>query len=379
MRILVLIHEYPPVGGGGGRVAQDLCQRLAAAGHEMHLLTAQCGDLPVLEEQEYLTIERLSSWRREPFRADLRAMSGYVFAALRRGLSLIKQWKPDVIHAHFAVPAGAAAWTLSVLTGVPYILTAHLGDVPGGVPEKTGKWFRWIYPFTPPIWRRARQVIAVSSFTRQLALQSYPDVPVEVIPNGVDLDVFDPGEITLQDPPRLVFAGRFMAQKNPLQVVRALAAVRDLPWQCEMLGDGPLMEAVKQEIEAQDLQGRIYLQGWVTPEQVLQAYARSDILFMPSLSEGLPVAGVQALAMGLALVVSRIGGWADLVEEGQNGFMIPVDSPAGYARALQDLLGSPDKLLAARHASRRLAGRFDLARIAEAYERILCLGDQHPQ
>lgn len=370
MRILVLIHEYPPVGGGGGRVAQDLCQRLAAAGHEIHLLTAQCGDLPALETQGNLTVERLPSWRREPFRADLKAMTGYVLAALRRGLGLVKSWKPDVIHAHFAVPAGAAAWAISVLTGTPYILTAHLGDVPGGVPEKTGKWFRWIFPLTPPIWRRARQVVAVSQFTRQLARQSYPDVAVEVIPNGVDLKALDPGEIILQHPPRVVFAGRFMPQKNPLQVVRALAAVHDLPWQCEMLGDGPLKGAVQQEIAASGLQERIHLGGWVTPEQVLQAYARSDILFMPSLSEGLPVAGVQALAMGLALVVSRIGGWVDLVQEGQNGVMVAVDEPAGFSAALRDLLGSPEKLSAARHASRRLAERFDLARISEAYERL---------
>jgi len=379
MRILVLIHEYPPVGGGGGRVAQDLCQRLASNGHEIHLLTAQCGDLPALEEQDGLVVERLPSWRREPFRADLKAMAGYVLAALRRGLSLARRWKPEIIHAHFAVPAGAAAWLLSVLTGIPYILTAHLGDVPGGVPEKTGKWFRWIFPFTPPIWRRAGAVIAVSAFTRQLALQSYPDVPVEVIPNGVDLKALDPGEMALQDPPRVVFAGRFMPQKNPLQVVRALAAVRDLPWQCEMLGDGPLMEAVQQEIAACGLQERILLRGWVTPEQVLQAYARSDLLFMPSLSEGLPVAGVQALAMGLALVVSRIGGWVDLVQEGQNGVMIPVDVPEGFADALRELLGSPEKLYAARQASRRLAERFDLDGITEAYERIFRSGDQHPQ
>ncbi|MCC6146743.1 MAG: glycosyltransferase family 4 protein [Anaerolineaceae bacterium] len=371
MRILVLIHEYPPVGGGGGRVAQDLCQRLASAGHEIHLLTAQCGELPPLEKQCGLTIERLPSGRREPFRADLRAMTGYVVAALRRGLRLAKQWKPDVIHAHFAVPAGAAAWPLSILPGTPYVLTAHLGDVPGGVPEKTGKWFRWIFPFTPPIWRRARSVIAVSGFTRQLALQSYPNVPVEVIPNGVDLQVLDPGEIALQDPPRIVFAGRLMLQKNPLQVVRSLAGVRDLRWQCEMLGDGPLMVAVQAEIAAHGLQDRIVLRGWVTPEQVLQAYARSDLLFMPSLSEGLPVAGVQALAMGLALVVSHIGGWADLVREGENGSMVPVESPAGFAAALRGLLGSPEKLLAARQASRNHAQIFNLDRIAAEYERVL--------
>lgn len=369
MRILVLIHEYPPVGGGGGRVAQDLCRRLVAAGHEIHLLTAQCDDLPRFEQQDGIVIERLASWRREMFRADLRAMMGYVLSSLWNGYKLVRRWQPNLIHAHFAVPAGATAWALSMLTGTPYVLTAHLGDVPGGVPEKTGKWFRWIFPFTPPIWRRARRIAAVSSFTRQLALNSY-STPVEVIPNGVDLQELDPGEIRLQDPPRVVFAGRFMPQKNPLQLVRTLAALKDLPWQCEMLGDGPLMGDVRREIEALELGERILLHGWVTPEQVLAAYRRSDILFMPSLSEGLPVAGVQALAMGLALVVSRIGGWSDLIQPGENGAMVDVEDTAGFEEALRELLGNPARLLAARQASRKLAAQFDLARITASYEEL---------
>ena len=370
MRILVLIHEYPPVGGGGGRVARDLCGRLAAAGHEIYLLTARYGDLPRLERRGNLTVERLSSGRREPYRADLKAMAGFIVAATARGLKLSREWKPDVIHAHFAVPAGPSAWLISTLTGVPYILTAHLGDVPGGVPEKTGKWFRWIYPLTPPVWKGAKKVVAVSPFTRQLAAQSYPGVTVDVIPNGVDLRAIDPGALALNSPPRIVFSARLMPQKNPLQVVRTLAAVRDLPWQCEILGDGPLMEPLRREIADHHLDDRINLTGWVTPEVVLQAYARSDILFMPSLSEGLPVTGVQALAMGLALVVSRIGGWDGLVDDGENGFRVSLDTPERFETALRNLLDDPERLLKARLASRRLAEKFDLDSVAAAYENI---------
>ena len=199
MRILVLTHEYPPVGGGGGRVAQDICEGLAKQGHEIRILTAQHGDLP-LEEKNNVEIRRLKSGRRQAFKADMRAMLGYVLASFWAGLGAIRRWKPDVIHVHFAVPAGAAAWMLSVLTGTPYVLTAHLGDVPGGVPQKTARWFRWVFPFTPPIWRRAKYVTAVSEFTRRLAVKCYP-VPVKVVPNGVDLKAVHPGEIHIGDPP----------------------------------------------------------------------------------------------------------------------------------------------------------------------------------
>jgi len=367
MRILTLIHEYPPVGGGGGRVAQDLAEGLAARGHAVMVVTAHWGDLPLTTTQNGVVIHRLRSGRKVPYKAGLLAMLGFVWAAFWRCLSLIREWKPDVLHIHFAVPAGAAAYALSRLTGVPYIMTAHLGDVPGGVPEKTGRWFKVVFPLTPPIWKRASAIAAVSTFTRDLALAHYP-VAVSVIPNGVDTQALDPGAISVNHPPHVVFAGRFVDQKNVLTIVDTLSKLSDLPWACEMIGDGPLRPAVEQAIHAAGLTDRYVLPGWVTPEDVADAFRRSDILFMPSLSEGLPVVGVQALSLGLALVVSQIGGWRDLILDGQNGTMRPYDDVDGFADALREYLTAPDRLLRARLASRRHAQNFDLTKILDSYE-----------
>lgn len=296
-------------------------------------------------------------------------MIGYVWAGFWQGQRLIRRWQPDVVHVHFAVPAGVVAWALSVLTGVPYVLTAHLGDVPGGVPEKTGKWFHWIKPFTPPIWRRAAKVAAVSAFTRDLALVHYP-VDIEVVPNGVDMQELDPGEIVVNDPPQVVFAGRFMPQKNPLQIVEALAAVADLPWHCVMMGDGPLRGDVEQSIAQHGLEERFTLPGWVTPEEVIDCYRKSDIFFMPSLSEGLPVVGVQSMSMGLALVLGAAGGNVELIEDGVNGYLRAPHDQDGYVAVLRELLGDPVRLLEVRQASRKMAERFDLRKIVAAYEQL---------
>lgn len=369
MKILVLIHEFPPVGGGGGRAAQDICHGMLKRGHEITVLTAQLKGLPKEEMVDGLHVLRILSLRREAFRADLRAMGGYVLAGLWAGYRLIKRWQPDIIHVHFAVPAGALAWALSKLTGLPYVMTVHLGDVPGGVPEKTGGWFKWILPFTRPIWRDAKRVVAVSEFTRQLALKHYQR-EIEVIPNGVDIDRMRPAGIRVQEPPRIVFAGRFMEQKNPLQIVRTLAELRDIPWQCVMLGDGPLMPDVKQVIAEHGLQPRFTLPGWVTPEEVLDWFDKSDILFMPSLSEGLPVVGVQALAKGLALVVSDIGGFVDLVDDGKNGFLVDKNAPASFSVALRRLFSSVHDLRQFRAASLSKASNFDIQRIVAQYENL---------
>jgi L-malate glycosyltransferase len=369
MKILVLIHEYPPIGGGGGRVAMDLCEALAERGHELRVLTAHFKDLPEVEQQNGVTIYRLHSGRKESFRAGLGAMGGYVAASIGSGWKMIREWKPDVIHVHFAVPGGAAAWVLSHLTGVPYVLTAHLGDVPGGVPEKTGKWFKFIFPLTPPIWKRAKAVVAVSEFTRSLAIKNYP-VTVEVIPNGVDLQQISPPEIILNQPVRIVFAGRFMAQKNPLGVVCILARLKELPWKATLIGDGPLRPQVEAEIAAAGLGERVELTGWIEPEAVLKRYRECDLMLLPSLSEGLPVVGVQASAMGLALVFSRAGGNVDVVVPGENGSLLDVGDEAGFAAALRELLEHPQMLLQQRIASRQLAQRFDLQKIVSDYEAV---------
>lgn len=367
MRILVLVHEYPPVGGGGGRVAEDVCRELARRGHEIKVLTAHMKGLPYRDDQGGFEVIRLRSARQQSFRASFFSMAAYVFAGFWASLRLLKRWRPDVIHVHFAVPAGALAWILFHLTGIPYLLTSHLGDVPGGVPEKTRTWFRFVYPFTPPIWRDAKRVVVVSRYTQQLAEKLYP-VKMDVIPNGIDLSLGGQTELTVHTPPRIMFAGRFVPQKNPLQVVRVLSQLTDLDWECVMLGDGPLLEQVRQSVASHKLEKRFTLPGWVTPQDVIDWFEKGDILFMPSLSEGLPVVGVQALVKGLAVAASRVGGFIDLVEEGENGHLFSYDDEAAAVQALRSLLTDREKLLRARQRSRELVVRFDIVSAVDAYE-----------
>lgn len=370
MRILTLIHEFPPIGGGGGRAAYDICCELAARGHDVTVLTAHMDGLPLDEKQDGFRLVRIPSKRTEAFTASFETMLSFDLAGLRAGLPLIWRFRPDIIHTHFAVPAGALSFALSLLTGVPYILTAHLGDVPGGVPEKTARWFRWLEPFTKPIWRRARQVVAVSEFTRQLALAHYP-VDIRVIPNGADFTHLVTEEIEVSATPHIVFAGRFVSQKNPLAIVRVLSALNDLDWTCSMLGDGPMFEEVKAEIEKQGMSKRFRLAGWVTPAEVLKEFSRSDILFMPSLSEGLPVVGVDALVKGLAIVASRIGGFLDLVDPGQNGYLIDLKDEAAFSSALRELISERGRLVQFRRASLEKAKNFDIGKIVDQYEAIM--------
>ena len=127
------------------------------------------------------------------------------------------------------------------------------------------------------------------------------------------------------------------------------------------------MPEVKEAIHNAGLENRFDLPGWVTPEQVKETFLTNDILLMPSLSEGLPVVGVQALSAGLAFAVSKIGGFIDLVEDGVNGYLIPPGEDLLWQQSIRQLLSSPQTLLTFRKTSLKIPQRFDLPLIAKSY------------
>jgi glycosyltransferase involved in cell wall biosynthesis len=139
MRILVLCYEYPPIGGGGGRVAKTVAEELVRRGHEIRVQTAALGFRSQREQINGVDIFRTASARRVPDTCRVHEMGLYCATSLLPTLRHIREWKPDIIHAHFAMPTGMLAWSVHRLTSTPYVLTAHLGDVPGGVPDQTDR------------------------------------------------------------------------------------------------------------------------------------------------------------------------------------------------------------------------------------------------
>jgi glycosyltransferase involved in cell wall biosynthesis len=285
-------------------------------------------------------------------------------------LRCIHSWKPDVIHAHFAMPTGFLAWAAHGLTRVPYVLTAHLGDVPGGVPEQTATLFPFVAPIARRVWASAAACTAVSTFVKELAERAY-ERPVERILNGIDLSDAPPPRTLSQSSRRLLFVGRLSVQKNPVFLIEALAKLPRRDWHLTIVGDGPLLPAVRESIEAHGLVANVTLAGWLAAPAVQQALSASEILLMPSLSEGLPVAAIEALKYGLAIVASDIPGMRDVLESGVNGYTFPLGDSAVFAQRLSSLLSSEQMLVAMQQASREKARAFDLTAITDAYERTL--------
>ena len=181
MRILVLCYEYPPLGGGGGRVAAQVAAALVERGHEVRFITGGMPHLPKRSVIDGVEVIRVRSGRKKEDTCTVLEMLFWVVAAFPIALRESWQWKPEVMHAHFAVPTGFVAWLVHLFTRIPYILTAHLGDVPGGVPEQTERLFKIVKPFTIPLWRAAAQVTAVSSFVASLAKAAYGLTPKTIL------------------------------------------------------------------------------------------------------------------------------------------------------------------------------------------------------
>lgn len=370
MKILVVNYEYPPVGGGGGRVAAQVAVELARRGHEVRVQTSRTGDLPRRQMISGVDVRRVFSFRRQPDTCSVPEMAGYVLANAAPVWRAAHSWRPDVMHVHFAVPTGPVAWWAHRLTGIPYVLTAHLGDVPGGAPEQTDHLFRVVKPFTGMIWRDAAAVTAVSTHVAELARQAYGVEP-RVILNGIAALAAAPPGAAADGVLRFLFVGRMSVQKNPVFLARVFAALKERPWRAVFLGDGPLRPELQRGLMRAGVDDRCEWRGWAGEDEVRAALDASDVLVMPSLTEGLPVAAIEAAARGLAICGSAIPGLRDVLEDGVNGWSCPVNDAGVWARALGQAMEDRAALRRKQKESLRIAGKFDLRGIVDAYERTL--------
>jgi glycosyltransferase involved in cell wall biosynthesis len=371
LRILVVCYEWPPVGGGGGRVAADIARGLGRRGHEVLAVTSALKGLSANETADGISVHRWYAGRHRADRCTVPEMGTYALAHLFPLLLESLRFRPHVVHVHFAVPSGVPAWFATRFTRTPYVLTVHLGDVPGGVPEQTDHLYKIVKPFTVPIWRSAAAVTAVAPHVAMLAEQAYGIKP-RVILNGSDVTMSSREESRgMGEPLRLIWCGRIQQQKNLGNAIASLSSIAGLPWRLDILGDGPLRTTAEECCWSAKLTGQIFFHGWVTPDKVASEFGKADVLFLPSISEGLSLVTVEALRAGLAFVASRIPGIADVVIDGQNGILCEARAPAAFAVAIATLIENRATLRSMQAASLRRASLFGTERMVDAYEEVL--------
>jgi glycosyltransferase involved in cell wall biosynthesis len=354
MNVLVLCHEIPPVGGGAASVCRSLAGELAASGWSVTALTMGWRDLQPRERTSLgVTVVRLPCGRRHQDWASGAEALRWARRAFRWAEQRHAEVPFDVVHAHFVIPGGLVAARLlgSRRTRLPFVLTAHGTDVPGYNPHR----FRLAHRLIRPLWRRicrtAHRLISPSHSLRALIQAASPDVDPHVIPNPVDTCRFTPGVKQR----RILLCSRLVARKGIAGLFAALRGI-DLPgWEIDVVGDGP--EFVSLRRIAAELPLAVHFHGWLDQDdpRLADSFARAEIFAFPSPWENLPVALLEAMAAGCAIVCADAAGNLEAV--GQAARTVPASDGAAFARALRELAGD--------EASRRRLGR-DARRRAEA-------------
>ena len=193
------------------------------------------------------------------------------------------------------------------------------------------------------------------------------------IPNGFKLDGLTMSQ-SHQPGGRIVFVGWVTREKGVFEALDVLASVRSVHPLATLtiVGGGRDLDAFTRDVEGRGLQGVVRMPGWLSRREVQRTLGESDVFLFPSHFEGLPNAVVEAMAAGLPVIATRVGGVPDLIHHGESGFLVDVGDIAGMTAIVNELLARPDQ---AREIGRRgreaVLGRFDIERVWPQYARVL--------
>jgi glycosyltransferase involved in cell wall biosynthesis len=273
--------------------------------------------------------------------------------------AVLREFQPQVLHAHFATEPAASARDWSQRLGVPFTFTAHGYDIRRKPP--------------PDFAARAAAacaLVTVSEANRQHIVETFsvPSAHIRVIPCGVDTGEFRPGE-RCTGPALIVCVARHVKVKNLGLLLDACALLRDrdLAFKCVSVGDG----VCRGELEAQ--QAELHLGecvdfvGTQEQHQVLVWWQRADIAVLTSNDEGMPVSLMEAAACGVPAVATAVGGVPELIEHGVTGLLSPPGDAGALADALETLLTDPScRVTMGAAARQRAVEKFSLTRQVDA-------------
>lgn len=339
MRVLLLNYEYPPLGGGAGVATAALAQGLAVRGVAVDVVTAR-DDRSDPPETEFagLKLHPVFTKRKGVHQAGIAGAYSYLLGAVPIVRRLLHSNRYDAVHVFFSLPTGALI-PLVGLTAEPVVVSLRGSDVPGydRSKPKLQRAHRALLPLTRWIWRRADRVVAVCDSLRKLARETEPDLRVDVVPNGVDLDLFRPApepRPARRGPVRCIAVARLIQRKGLADLLRACSLLERgrriccAPWRGSW---GWAATCTLRERSSE--------RHWpsATERRISSHWCRSTKPSAPS--------SPRRSRATLPIVGSDIGGIPELVTEGENGFLVPAGEPEPLARAVRRLAGDAEMRL----------------------------------
>ena len=290
--------------------------------------------------------------------------------ALERALRRLDAARPiDLIHAHYALPAGAAVRPWAAARGVPLVLSVHGGDVLGPALASPAARAR-----VAETLRDAAAVVCNSTGTLRRAAQlTGSDERMRVVHLGAECPA---GAADRERPAAFTIAtlGHVVPRKRHADVLRALGRLPDLHW--VVIGDGPELPTLRAAVEEEGLGGRVEFTGQLDPEAALRRLARCHLMALPSEDEAFGVAYVEALACGVPAVgVQGEAGPEEIAARGDGMLLVPPRDPQALAiafaaladdRARWQALSDAARATAAEHFSWARCGRETVAAYEDA-------------
>jgi glycosyltransferase involved in cell wall biosynthesis len=354
MRVLLLNYEYPPFGGGAGVATEALARGLARRGMMVEVITAgeQAGEQNELlwdgaaTNEGLLTVHRVAVKRVGVHQAGMRAAVGYLRAALPLVRRRLREQQFDVVHFFFSLPTAAMLPFLD-LGETPVVISLRGSDVPGYDPHQRGlaRVHRALRPLTRWIWRRATRVVAVCESLGRQAQETLPGLEYSVIQNGVDLARFHPrtgGPGAPNQRIRCLAVSRLVERKGLDDLIRAFGTLERGRYELEIVGGGADEQALRALTAELGLDDLIHFTGPLDRVRTAARFRDADMFTLASWEEAFGNSFAEALASGLPVIGTNVGGIPELVEHGRNGVLVPPRDPEALAAAIRFLGGRPE-------------------------------------
>ncbi len=359
MRILVHCIYFPPEVGGLESHVYYLCRALVGLGHQVDVVTSRSiPGSPVEEEMEGIRVFR--SWfpSRDPV-----GWTAHALASIPRTRERARE--ADILHAQAfpSVVPGVAARSVS---GAPLVATFHTSHF----------LTRAVSPLWGPVLgslvRAADHALAASEEIAQVAQGLAPGTRVEALTNGVETNFFRPVDPAIPpgEAPRIVVPRRLFPKNGVEFFIRALPHIlKEMEVEALLIGDGPEGDRLRALASDLGVEGAVRFLGKRAHREMPGLLSSGRLAVIPSLMEATSVAGLEAMACGVAVAASRVGGLPEIVDDTVGGLFPPGD-PEALAETVLELLGDPELEEKGRRARERVVERWSNLRLAERHMEI---------
>ena len=343
MKVLFVNYEFPPVGGGAARASLATARELVAIGHQVDFLTIDTtdADADAPAEIDGVRVHAVRAYRRGHHDVSMAGSLSFLLQAARLLPRLAREESYDVAHYYFGLPTGLLTFVPGLHRSRPYIVSLRGSDVPGYDP-KLAMYHRVLRPVTGRILRNAYRVVANSEALRGLALAAFPQERIDVIHNGVaGLPAAVPLPVENGKSLRLLTVSRLIMRKGLDDLIRALAKLGRPEVLLDIAGDGPARSQLAQLASDLGVTGQVRFLGYTGHADLAGLYRQADLFVLSTRSESCSMALLEAMAAGLPVIATRVGGNPELVRHDATGLLVRPDSVDELAGAIGALLDDP--------------------------------------